>query len=959
MTTSLDDKFTPHLDEAQLAVAMQKPSAPIKTDLGTMAADKQPTTDLRSVHDRILQAATHKYARLLRRVAYPYGVDPYTQGPLEPSGTPVANKPEKPPKALRNLLWHRVYKKTYKKHLGQHLPKGMIAAMPKFNSLTGNGLYTYGDGIVARGTSGGALLGTAISLAAPLIIQGVKKLIPIIVKAIKKRKAKKAAKKAAKNASNASNAAELVKGIQGTADQLKDQYEEDQDEASAQGAGKKKKPKKPEDTKPKQPEYPLGKVPTPFQAEQAKEVADRAASRGMVGYPNPLAFPAYPPSLMDPTVPIDALTFWRDVYNKIKLGIVKTAAEAGLPPKYAVPYIDKFIRATAYKTFGRGGAKLILDTNYRGKPLKIITPYHLLAPILEHSVDSPEHRKILKRFLKRTPLTRPTTGQGIGDILSNLIGFIDPEHILLPSIAMSVKEIAKSVGSFLADKLGDILSVFKPLTSDVPYNWLERLKRVGENIAEMPNYEMSTFTAPEATSMPEELGKMGGYIPEGSGTCGHGISGRNLSKQGKVITAYGGSLWDSIKTITLLAGEIGAPIMGALAGKYFNAPKYLRKGFEAAGNAASEAIGDIRTISQINAAHKEALDALDKKKKELEAAAALTPELYSQLKREAEMGKILLNQVKGKKGFDVDEFAPMKKWTMSRDEYGGLHRSYMDYDTSGEIAKALAKRKNKYKDLFGKDKYKSALIGESKENKALKKYKKLLSEVEYRKKLGENLSWDELDDLYTMENAKLKKKLEKKAKKKGIPAHEIQSYISSKAKKRLVGWDKPGRAALGRQTGEELFEQMAREGEAARRRRSTKEWSPGGQPVSKGLRDFREAEELRIATELSKKEAKKYKKGLKSSGSKGKEPGLSTADNPFLPSHTESPLFGPEFESTGHGIRTVAPIPGIMSIPRPSPRPYRFKRVKNYIMTVGPTSDAAIRGRVRAGQIMTLAKKME
>lgn len=754
--------ITPYLDEAEYDL-LYEPAGIVSTAEGAMRVSRPPF-DSEAAHEAALTNATRKYADIVRRVSYPYGSDPFLPR------SPEADRIPKPPKKLRDKLWKRAYKKAYKKQFGEKPARGTLPKRPKFKNLRGAGTFTYGHGIKARGITargvGGGALGTIAGLVAPLLVKGAIAAAPFILKgiynAIKKRRDKK-------------------KSGQGFASDL-------QDDASAKGAGK---------------------TPTPYQIERTKEAADAASKKGLVGMPNPLAFPPYPPSLMDENMPYSALYFWRKMYDDVKRGLLSFAQAVKMPPKYAAPYVDKFIKAQATKAFGKGGAKAILDSNIQGKPLKKLTPFHLLYPIMKLSVAK-EGRKKLRELLKG----RFTSGNGAsggslaGEALAHLAKYLKDSYdsrfgYISPSLRAGARAVKESLEPFTSElphareelaKLGRYAKSGKPLrdiesAATRVYNAIvERLpafinvrlhagdtaRSIRDRLRYAKDYLIGMFHSLLDPTMPSDDRPEPEYEwPEGSYAEYEVPVSARPPGVGADVVARGGSFWSSLKTLGSVAMEIGAPLIGAMLGeRYGGDSDLLKKAFQVSGRVASNAIGDARLVESVRKAQDEAIARLEAKKKELDAAAANAPELYIALQKE-------IDRLRSGKSSKISKYALPASYETDT--------AITKYDPMAIFDPIMKRRRSgdRYSDLFDTEIYKTKKM---KKKKQLAKLRARARELEAVNELTRYLSPEEIKQEAWLYESGLHDKYLKKGKRKNLSQADLAKYITRKTTKHRLGW---------------------------------------------------------------------------------------------------------------------------------------------------------------------------
>lgn len=773
--TAVDPKHAPYLNDVLEAQVMNQAESithgPHEDPTKTF---KAPDGSLRLINDRIMKAAQKKFKRLAYSAMYPYSYNFVTNRQVgsEDGGTPKLGK------GIKDKLWHKSFKKAMKK-----VTKGKPANIPKRPKLKvllkkylgngmsarGDGLTARGDGLTARGDSltargdgkedlpsfyqadddliskinttqdyesdfyksagsgyakgDGAILGTAIGLAAPLVIQGISSLISFIVRKVREKKQRQRDAKAAKEA-KAAEAAETKVGVP-----IAEPTAETATTATtAASSGK-------------------GEVPTPYQVAQAREAADRAQSKGLIGFPNPLSFPATP-------IPRDGLSYMRDVYGKTKGTMYTIADRLGIPPKYTIPFTEKFIRRHAKSVFGHGAAKMILRSNKQAKPFKTLSIASILKPILKAS-----NRK-LGHSLHH--LKRPIRGNGVVDMLIGLAaGFLRDAGTSITEGLYKINpaQHIKAIASVIADKVRKIVPAIikepRRLATDIT-----RTLRSG--MSQAPPVTGADTAALFEKAFSQRPGSIEGSMAGVGSGAGYGDGDgyddsdirrtKALKAYGKLNIHGGGVMWDLLKNVIIY----GAPILGAVAGEAIGKKhKILKHALMDVG----ESIGENLERQQRRekemqyeqqerkeiASEQEAMRA--KELEEYKKAREITPDQYKRLRDESDyarrlaemMGGIELSKPRGysQEASDIPSYKP-HKWHMISSERNpsGKEREYLeDYVPKSKYHKHhyddddnyFSKHKHDHK--YGLKKHKD------KEGKELKRIKKAMASKALKAKL--------------------------------------------------------------------------------------------------------------------------------------------------------------------------------------------------------------------------------
>jgi hypothetical protein len=419
---AIDPVRPPHYDEATERKTRQ-PAEIMLTD-PPIRLRGPAKGNIRTMNDQILGAARDRYKKLVLRNMYPMGYDFVTALPTKADGTHMTPQADpgvglaphhessgagcsgrggKPLHLLKQQLWKKAVrhgvakvegKGTFNKKMlalperprmrqifaaQQRAARGISARgleldeyangmwEPEAYTTSGNGtlhITHEGAGMASgSGTSGGfiqALL-PLITMAGPLITEGINMISGIISNAIARRKAKKEAEARA--------AAE---------------------EAAAREAGV-----------------------TPLTTGHG------VAPPPAVGLANPFTraintlhwrFPIPPPKW--PIHP-DPLSLFREIYNRARGVLGHTAKASGIAEHKATPAINKMLWRHAKSTFGHGFANEILHTQHKLKPMPEVNAWNIIAPFLRGEKLQPVAHHIL---------STPHRGGSLGDILGALGG---------------------------------------------------------------------------------------------------------------------------------------------------------------------------------------------------------------------------------------------------------------------------------------------------------------------------------------------------------------------------------------------------------------------------------------------------------------------------------------------------------------------------------------------------------
>ena len=704
---AVDPPYVPRLNDRMLHTVMEPAEVMNHGEHETSTqAYKAPPTDIRTLNDRILDKARQKYKNIFYQHMYPFGFNFVNMRHTSGKEHPVTEGSGSSLKALKKKLWKKAYKKAHKK-LSQKKYQGKgseMPARPKTKEIFGQGLYSIsGHGTEARGTEargfashaalaelegdpdykaqGGFIgLATAASLAAPMIIKGIKGL------------------------------AKMLSGRGGS------------------GAG-----------------------PTEYQMQQATAAAEKAKKRGLVGFPNPMSYPKYPPI----TNIVDGPSVIRDVFNKTRTIMHKAAQGMGIPAKVGVPFTNKYIKKFAQTHFGRGGAKMLfapsMSTGLYNKPL---TMSRILRPIFAKNAQTePELQKILLA-MKNPMLKQPLTGEGIGSMIASLastlmgkilpaVRTLAPKALnLVKGVATNIGRVAKKVAPSLipSSKMAEIaMETLIPMTPMMAQ--ARQAKKARKRMAIIADPE----TDPRRAREMEEEDFPGGQVrltPEYF-QSEDVLEGEGYAKLGKLATKGGSKAWNMIKKIGRSTLEFGAPIMGAVIGEKFDS-KPLRKIIAKTGVSIGQTAGQQRRLEDFTeheiakelrnkltseelitkykaeqeSARKLMQEEKDRAIAEYKEARRITPDEYKNLRQEAESARYLAEMLKNTKlkGPNSSDFA---------DSYRSISKAYKPTALSFESAPKSDMSDEMYQNLFGPQK-------ESKKKKK-KKTDKLRNKIEKTK----------------------------------------------------------------------------------------------------------------------------------------------------------------------------------------------------------------------------------
>jgi hypothetical protein len=607
---ALDPVHPPHFDDASER-KIHRPAEMLQTDTPTRLAGPA-KGNIRTINDKILGAARDRYKKLVLRNMYPMGFDFVTSLPTKASGAvmkPQADMGMGPPphheaggqgisshaKILHDMkqkLWKKAVRHSVAKIEGKGVhdkKKLLIPERPRIRQLfeaqqraakgiTARGLMpdefsesnwephaytTSGNGVLhithegagmpsGCGTTGGfiqALL-PLISMAGPLITEGINMISGIISNAIAKRRAKKAAEAQAAAAEEAARQAGVT--------------------PLTTGHG--------------------SIIPPP------------------VGMPNPFTkaintlhwrFPIPPPQW--PIHP-DPLSIFREIYNRARGVLSHTARASGLPDHKAIPIINKMLWRHAKSTFGHGFANEIMHTSNKLKPMPEINAWNLIAPFIHREKLSPVAHHIL---------STPHRGGSLGDILGALSGIFSN---LGPEIAGSAKTGLSALASAASEyapmwkesgKAGarTIIEALKSpgmkkfLATVIPGGTIGILSAIMKHIRDKA--AKNRLTVPPEANPYLNLPDAPTHTPildESSGDYEEQVRRRILKQRGKGITPLskrtkklfkairhqrltpsqvysllhltaGRGVWDILKTIGSYGLEFATPMLGSMASK--------------------------------------------------------------------------------------------------------------------------------------------------------------------------------------------------------------------------------------------------------------------------------------------------------------------------------------------------------------------------------------------------------